>query len=841
MANSSLTFTEQLNILSKGVETVVHDCPLTRVIHYHFVGAPFSGLRSYATQQKRTEDKIQRNLVKHPKKNKMPVKVTYNNEEGWKAVYKLAELSIADTYVVEDIIRRQRNFLTSRILISDPFDPNPHFDGLKQELVFGEESSRARLELAKHRNKLQHALNGNIIQVGDTHVSDGYIVVWEEESIKRLTLKQYINCTGNKETVDYVSLLNELDMFENKGITCNFEMTKLNTGMVSMMVREVKIFATGRGSSKSKIKSNASFNLLKKLMSTYYFNLKIGLNMKMRNIFPEVAVMQSEFKEDTKRNNKTKKHDNSKRSELLQNKGHTENARQHLKFEQHNKLKKIYAIQRKQDQVKTDKLIAQLQTCYANRDLAKLQWSVPVDVRFGNFEEFLETLSAFFSDDVKKLFDWASVCNCVYLIYTNPDLMVKWNACDNLRRILGIKCMSVALFASMIIHVFKQLGFVSSESHPKLQSFDPGSTVSIIITLVLTMLYRNHPKASTVEVLVNSCKDLPLASRGVGLLEEVVKRICCFVQGKENLEDMIPNKMAKIEEQVRIFSSKEGIARATTEEKAFVEICKLRFEVVNLAAVIDSKSIYYQKFLVLKAHVNSIYTLAQRSPVAGCGRRKRPVVFHVWGDAGIGKSRIIKLISADTISTILTLDGFDEEELDGALDEYDQYVYYRPVGVQYEQNFVSNRAKIYVCDDANQVDAKHLQHGTPFPQALIHLNNEHDHMLPVAEIEMKSQALFKSALIIATDNKQAPDLSYLQSPEAYFRRIDFSYKMVLKKEFAKKIKGINVVDVSTLNLTEPNEHIYEFHSGEQVYTYQEIVALLRNELKMFIKDTWMSQ
>jgi len=278
-------------------------------------------------------------------------------------------------------------------------------------------------------------------------------------------------------------------------------------------------------------------------------------------------------------------------------------------------------------------------------------------------------------------------------------------------------------------------------------------------------------------------------------------------------------------------STKDGISRLTTDEKAFVEICKLRLDVINLSSTIDSRSIYYQKFLVLKSHVNNMYTIAQRSPVAGCGRRKKPVVFHIWGDAGIGKSRIIKLVSADTISTILDLEGYTESDMNEALDSYDQFVYYRPVGVQYEQNFVSSRAKIYVCDDANQVDAKHLQHGTPFPQAIIHLNNEHDHMLPVAEIEMKSQALFKSALIIATDNKQTPDLSYLQCPEAYHRRIDFSFKMVLKEEYSKLSKGTRIIDVSKLDLTQPNEHIYEFHSGDRIYSYEEVVAILRNELR----------
>jgi len=828
----SLTFDEQLNILSHGCKTIVHECNLTQVIHYHFVGAPFIGLMSHELRKQRDEQKVIANLNKHPKANKVPLKFSYNDDEGWTMVYELAELSIAETFVVEEIIKKQRIFLTTRVQSDDIFNPHPCIANLGKELAFGEESCRVGQELAKHRNKLIHALTGNIKQVGDTYVHDGNILTWSEESINRLILQQYNASFGeSKDTCDYVSLVNELDMFENKKITTNFEMTTTTTGLVSMCVRDKKIYASGKGSNKKKVKVSASANLLRKLLATYYFDLTLPLSMKMKNIFSQVPRMQSDFKENTKRDNKTHKHDNSKRSILLKNKGLVEAARHRENFEKHNKLQKIYAIQRKQEQVKTDALVAQLQMFYSNRDIAQLQWKIPVDVRFGDFQEFLDAIEGFFSEDVKKLIDWASVMNCFYLIYSNPDLMVKWNACDNLRRILGIKTMSLALFASMILHVCKQLGFVSGGDHPKLQSFDTSSTLSILITLVLSILYRNNPKASTVEVLVNSCKDLPLASRGVGLLEEVVKRICAYVKGVESLDDLIPNTLKKIEEQVMQLSTKDGISRLTTDEKAFTEICKLRLDVINLSSTIDSRSIYYQKFLVLKSHVNNMYTIAQRSPVAGCGRRKKPVVFHIWGDAGIGKSRIIKLVSADTISTILDLEGYTEEDMNEALESYDQFVYYRPVGVQYEQNFVSSRAKIYVCDDANQVDAKHLQHGTPFPQAIIHLNNEHDHMLPVAEIEMKSQALFKSALIIATDNKQTPDLSYLQCPEAYHRRIDFSFKMVLKEEFSKLSKGTRMIDVSKLDLTQPNEYIYEFHSGDRIYSYEEVVAMLRNELK----------
>ena len=40
-----------------------------------------------------------------------------------------------------------------------------------------------------------------------------------------------------------------------------------------------------------------------------------------------------------------------------------------------------------------------------------------------------------------------------------------------------------------------------------------------------------------------------------------------------------------------------------------------------------------------------------------------------------------------------------------------------------------------------------------------------------------------------------------------------------------------MIDVSKLDLTQPNEHIYEFHSGDTVYSYEQVISMLRNELK----------
>jgi hypothetical protein len=210
------------------------------------------------------------------------------------------------------------------------------------------------------------------------------------------------------------------------------------------------------------------------------------------------------------------------------------------------------------------------------------------------------------------------------------------------------------------------------------------------------------------------------------------------------------------------------------------------------------------------------------------------------GQTPIGKSRIIKLISADVISTILSLDGHQNEDLAERVGTFEKYVYFSPAGLKHEQNFNAHYSRIYVCDDANQVDPSNKSDGIDFPVKLISLNNSHDHMLPVAELEQKKDARFNSALILATDNVQAPDLSKsVTCKEAYFRRLDMSYEMRLKHEYSREERiatgeAIRVVDMSKVERGKINTHIYEFYDPvhQKIYTYaefvQKIISLLES-------------
>ena len=149
----SLTFKQQLNILSVGHRTDLEN----GFSHYHFVGAPFCGLYTKKSTKNQEIKKIAKKVVKE-----VPLKVSFNEDEGWKMVYETAKLNIGQTYLIEEIVKRQRRFLVQRVKADDPYDPQPYFNKLDDELLFALQATSVLESMAKQRNKLIHSLNGNI-------------------------------------------------------------------------------------------------------------------------------------------------------------------------------------------------------------------------------------------------------------------------------------------------------------------------------------------------------------------------------------------------------------------------------------------------------------------------------------------------------------------------------------------------------------------------------------------------------------------------------------------------------------------------------------------------------
>lgn len=194
------------------------------------------------------------------------------------------------------------------------------------------------------------------------------------------------------------------------------------------------------------------------------------------------------------------------------------------------------------------------------------------------------------------------------------------------------------------------------------------------------------------------------------------------------------------------------------------------------------------------------------SPARGAKMRVLPVQVQLFGDAGVGKTKLVFPLSIDALKSMPDLQLVPENFMN--------HIYFRQVGAKYWTNYNGAQHHVTVIDDANQILPK-ICESIPFTGEIIHLANSAECPLSVAEVDNKAFALFNSRLIIVTDNNQTPDVTAtISSPDAYFRRIDFSVKVMCNPEFSiEKTHGNGtyyVFDTEKLDPKTPNTEKYLF-------------------------------
>lgn len=542
------------------------------------------------------------------------------------------------------------------------------------------------------------------------------------------------------------------------------------------------------------------------------------------------------IKENTKRNSKRRVPNGDTRMVRL----HNTNPKIACKLEainEYNRLQRIYSLQKQQRINNSDKMIAKL-------ELHK--FSIPVKITFPQFQDLANQALQIIPSEIRNKVAWVDIIAAIWSLAFNYDYASQWTACRVLYDNFGIQGTTFLTFAALVFKLCKSLGIVGDINNPKLHArmhAIEASPLSIVVTLILTILFKQDPKKSTVNRIVSSFREIPAASSGLEMLLRAAQQTCEYVTRSYDDEFSIDNRMKKLEKQVKHYLSPEGMKEMQTEKNTFCEIYQMKVETLELAKFVRPNTSEGVMLNKISYDVNVLYNRSQVFGETGHGYRKRPVVLHLNGKAGVGKTRLINYISADTISLILQLENPKytkpefRKELENEVRNYESNVYFRPVGTKYQQNFKRLKSVIYVCDDANAISPAFLNGETTYPMELIHLNNSHDHVLNVAEVECKKDALFNSRLIIATDNIKTPDLYYLVCPEAYERRIDFSFEVSIKPEYrnvtvrkGKEYHSVNV-DHPDIKPDHSNTFVYDFYDEHNIkYTYEEVIEMVEEKL-----------
>lgn len=229
-------------------------------------------------------------------------------------------------------------------------------------------------------------------------------------------------------------------------------------------------------------------------------------------------------------------------------------------------------------------------------------------------------------------------------------------------------------------------------------------------------------------------------------------------------------KAALIENQNKLLTSRVQVDHVDSLFKQSLEM----IETLRLGGLASQKQAFVGYFHV----VRELHKKASVSPISGRGFRQQPKFYQLAGDPGVGKTRLAWILSIDFLREL----NLTKEQMR----DYASYIYFRKTGEKYWTNYNAEMHRVCVCDDASQLFEEHGE-GVPFFAEIIHLANNAECPLNVAEVDLKKFARFNSEVIISTDNNRNPNLNnILRDPAAFRRRIDLQVEVKVKPEFGER-------------------------------------------------------
>nr|UUV42608.1 MAG: nonstructural polyprotein [Tuatara cloaca-associated dicistrovirus-3] len=165
------------------------------------------------------------------------------------------------------------------------------------------------------------------------------------------------------------------------------------------------------------------------------------------------------------------------------------------------------------------------------------------------------------------------------------------------------------------------------------------------------------------------------------------------------------------------------------------------------------------------------------SGAGGAEMRPVPIVVHLVGDTGCGKSSVLWPLCSD-LGIKLGLESFEDVQ---------KATYYR--SVNQADDFWSgyhDGTQIVVVDDIFTVrDSEN----NPSKEATesIRMSNPAYWPLPMADVQDKGRVFFKSPVVLWTSNRSQWNFPSLTNPEAVYNRITVRFRVQPKAEYAKDV------------------------------------------------------
>lgn len=207
--------------------------------------------------------------------------------------------------------------------------------------------------------------------------------------------------------------------------------------------------------------------------------------------------------------------------------------------------------------------------------------------------------------------------------------------------------------------------------------------------------------------------------------------------------------------------------------------------------------IQMEPFLFHFRELTKLHQAVLRSGARAFGPRSEPVVVHLFGDSGVGKSGLTFLLAQDILV---------EEKLHH---EVIKEIYMRQVEQEYWDAYHGQKVCVY--DDFGQ-----MRDGQSAPNKeyieIIRTGNIVPMMCHMAAVEEKSRTPFTSKCLLLTSNLEGYDIVSLTYPEAFYRRRHVCAHVRTIEKFSKpSAAGRPVIDKEKVkDLPALTEDVYEF-------------------------------
>jgi hypothetical protein len=354
-------------------------------------------------------------------------------------------------------------------------------------------------------------------------------------------------------------------------------------------------------------------------------------------------------------------------------------------------------------------------------------------------------------------------------------------------------CLSSDLFAGcatvlydmLAPHVMNAVNFITGGLFAQ-GEFEPlTSFVTVLSVLFGTLIMKQVPKGSWIDECVGGAVKMGNLARGMTNAWSGLEKIVMFIFEKiYTWQYGVPSSVTEMSQFVSgtqdWYVRVQKLVSLTTPDEISVnsefcsEIEDLYREGLRMNAMVQEYKLDARVTSAFQTHlrvVNSYYDKAQSSGAFRGGPRVEPIVIHMHGESGVGKSGMTYPLAID----LLKIEGIPGGD-------YSREIYMRAIEQDFWDGYRNQRVCIY--DDFGQMRDSQAKPNLEFME-IIRTGNLAPYPLHMASLEEKAKTYFKSRAIILTSNMPTFRPESLSHPDAVRRRVDLSVDVHIRKEFQK--------------------------------------------------------